>query len=61
MLSGILGGYVTRFYKEAGKDLPIEAMGVFVHGKTGEYAAGEKSKSSVTAVDLLTMLEKNNY
>lgn len=61
VLSGILGGYVTRFYKEAGKDLPIEAMGVFVHGKTGEYAAGEKSKSSVTAVDLLTMLEKNNY
>ncbi len=59
VLSGILGGFITRFRGE--KNISIEAMSVYIHGKAGENAAEVKSASSVTAVDLLTMLEKNNY
>ncbi len=59
VLSGIIGGYRTRFRNE--KDIPIEAMSVYLHGKAGENAAILKSSSSVIAADLLTMLEKNNY
>ena len=43
------------------KDIPIEAISAYLHGKAGENAAELKSSSSVTATDLLTMLEKNNY
>lgn len=59
VLSGIIGGYRTRFRME--KDIPIEAISAYLHGKAGENAAELKSSSSVTATDLLTMLEKNNY
>lgn len=59
VLSGIIGGYRTRFRNI--KEAPIEAISVYLHGKAGEKIAELKSSSAATAADLLTMLEKNKY
>jgi hydroxyethylthiazole kinase-like uncharacterized protein yjeF len=54
VLAGILGGMLVR-YKEC--DLPLEAIGVYLHGLLGETAAEHVTASAVTATELLSAID----
>lgn len=58
VLSGIIGGLIARFKS---CELPLEAFGVFIHGRLGEYASSLSNESAVVASDLIKALDDQKF
>ena len=56
VLAGILGGLLAQSQNQCISPLELTALGVYLHGKSGDLAAERRSEYSVMASDLLDCL-----
>ena len=59
----VLSGIIAALYGAASEGMKQAALGVYLHGKAGDFAAAQKGEAALMASDMieaLSMVQKGN-